>query len=218
MWYIRSLECASVIQKLAILEHINVLVLYNTGVLAGLELAQGYRGHGLWCPLSWPWCPILQGILQYVVASGALVQWPWNECPSKFVIRALCTSIWDLKYTFSKPSNSQVYSWNNQILYVKWMSKQFTLVQVFKNKRYKLPWPKLSEMLENLLGKCSWKLASLYLSLHFLKESYVSFYALFGDCGFLLDRLVTFVAWFGLSLFIHYLSKSGTSLAWALTG
>ena len=55
----------------------------------GLELAQGHRGHGLWCPLPWPWCPIFQGILQYIVASGALVQWPWNECPSKFVIRAL---------------------------------------------------------------------------------------------------------------------------------
>ena len=25
----------------------------------------------------------------YVVASGAPVHWPWNECPSKFVIRAL---------------------------------------------------------------------------------------------------------------------------------
>ena len=43
----------------------------------GLELAQGHRGHdGLWCPLPWPWSPICQGILQYVVASGALVQWP----------------------------------------------------------------------------------------------------------------------------------------------
>ena len=30
--------------------------------------------------------PIFQGIPEYVLAPGAPLHWPWNECPSKFVI------------------------------------------------------------------------------------------------------------------------------------
>ena len=61
------------------------------GVDQGLNYPEAIWGHGLWCPLTWPWCPIL---LWYslvpvfsIVALGALLLWPW-----KWVLLKICNS------------------------------------------------------------------------------------------------------------------------------
>ena len=69
--------------------------LYSTADLmngwdALLKLTEDHWAHGIWCPLTWPWCPhILRHSLLVWVASGTFEHWLWNGCHSKFVIWTL---------------------------------------------------------------------------------------------------------------------------------
>ena len=78
MWYLRSLEHASVIQKLAILEHKNGLVLSNTCV-----------------PVSWTWSILFPRRGSYYLWTLRILEifiYTEKGCFIEFVIYTLCST------------------------------------------------------------------------------------------------------------------------------
>ena len=58
----------------------------------GLEIAQGHQGHGRGCLSLGLHAPESFEVSRYSLALnglGPFAWWPWNVCPSKFLIRAL---------------------------------------------------------------------------------------------------------------------------------